>query len=123
MQINATGKSVKDALVVPIAAVFKTPEAGDYVLLAGSDKKAHQARVKVGLRTKELAEIQSGIKENDAVITKGGYALPDGTKIIVEAATIADTAKEKDSDEADDTVKSVPDKKPATSAAPKKGKE
>lgn len=123
VQINATGKSVKDALAVPIAAVFKTPEAGDYVLLAGSDQKAHQARVKVGLRTKELAEIQSGIKENDAVITKGGYALPDGTKIIVEAATTADTAKEKDSDEADDTVKSVPDKKPATSAAPKKGKE
>ena len=104
VQINATAKSLKDVLVVPASAVFKTPETGDYVLLAGTDKKAHQAKVKVGLRTKEWAEIQSGIKENDAVITKGGYAVPDGTMITVEAAPAQESEKEKD-------------------AAPKKGEE
>jgi HlyD family secretion protein len=93
-QIEATAKSVENALVVPTSAVFKTPEAGEYVMLAGSDKKAHLTKVKVGIRTKELTEIQSGIKEGDSVITVGGYALPDGTKITVEAAPPAETEKE-----------------------------
>ena len=57
VSIEATAKSAKDALVVPSAAVFKTPEGADYVMLAGSDGKAHQANVKLGIRNKELAEI------------------------------------------------------------------
>jgi HlyD family secretion protein len=123
VQISATAKSVKDALVVPASAVFQTPESGDYVLLAGADKKAHQAKVKVGLRTKESAELQSGIKENDAVITQGGYALPDGTKITVEAAPATEADKEKDSANASEKADSARTKKPATTTVPKKGKE
>ena len=93
-QIEATAKSVESALTVPVSAVFKTPEAGEYVMLAGSDKKAHLTKVKVGIRTKELAEIQSDIKEGDSVITVGGYALPDGTNITIEAAPPAETEKD-----------------------------
>ncbi len=76
--------------------MFKSPEAGDYVLLPGKMRKAHLAKVKIGIKNKELAEIQSGIKENDAVITAGGYALPDGTKIKVEAAPAAEPEKGKE---------------------------
>jgi len=86
VSIEAVAKSVKDAVVVPASAVYKNPEAGDYVLLAGADSKAHLTKVKIGVRSKELAEIQSGLKEGDSVITAGGYALPDGTKIKIEAA-------------------------------------
>ena len=95
--IEAVAKSVKDAVVVPAAAVYKNPEAGDYVLLAGSDGKAHLTKVKIGVRSKELAEIQSGLKEGDSVITAGGYALPDGTKIKIEAAAPAEGEAAKDS--------------------------
>jgi HlyD family secretion protein len=84
VQINAIAKSVDDALVVPASTVYKTPEGADFVMVAGSDEKAHQTKVKVGIRTKELAEIESGLKEKDPVITVGGYALPDGTKIKIE---------------------------------------
>jgi HlyD family secretion protein len=84
VSVEITAKSVKDALTVPASAVFKTAEGADYVLTAGSDGKAHQANVKVGIRNKDLAEIQSGLKENDPVITAGGYALPDNTKITIE---------------------------------------
>jgi HlyD family secretion protein len=123
VQINASAKSVKNALLVPVSAVFKSPEKGDYVLLAGSDRKAHQARVKLGLRTRELAEIQAGIRENDAVITQGGYAVPDGTKITVEAAPATEGETEKVSTDARDKSDSKTDKKPAADAPPKKGKE
>jgi HlyD family secretion protein len=86
VSLEITAKSVKDALVVPAPAVYKTPEGGDFVLLAGADGKAHKTEVKVGLRNKQFVEIQSGLKEKDPVITAGGYALPDTTKIIVEAS-------------------------------------
>jgi multidrug efflux pump subunit AcrA (membrane-fusion protein) len=113
---------VKDALVVPAAAVFKSPEAGDYVMLAGKDEKAHLAKVKIGIRNKELAEIQSGIKENDPVITAGGYALPDNTKIKVEAAPAAEPEKDKDAGDAGNKADAAPDEKDSA-PAPAKGKE
>jgi multidrug efflux pump subunit AcrA (membrane-fusion protein) len=122
-QIGATAKSVKDALTVPAGAVFKSPEAGDYVMIAGKDEKAHLAKVKIGIRNKELAEIQSGIKENDPVITAGGYALPDGTKIKVEAAPPAEAEKDKGAGDAGDKPDAPPDKKANAPAAPAKGKE
>jgi multidrug efflux pump subunit AcrA (membrane-fusion protein) len=122
VQIEAIAKSVKDALTVPAGAVFKSPEAGDYVIIAGKDQKAHLAKVKIGIRNKELAEIESGIKENDPVITAGGYALPDGTKIKVEAAPPAEE-KEKDAGDASDKADAAPDKKANAPAAPAKGKE
>ena len=56
VSIEATAKSVQDAMLVPAPAIFKSGEGVDYVMLAGSDGKAHQADVKVGIRTKELAE-------------------------------------------------------------------
>ncbi len=119
-RVNAIAKSEEDALVVPASAVYKSEEAGDYVMLAGTDKKAHLAKVKVGIRNKELAQIESGVKANDSVITVGGYALPEGTQIQIEAAPPAE--KEKDAAGADNKGgaaddKAAPDEKPA------KGKE
>ncbi len=85
VQLAMTVKTDKDALVVPAAAVFKNPEGGaDYVLLAGTDNKAHLKTVHLGIRSADEAEIVSGIKEGDPVITSGGYAVPDGTKIKIE---------------------------------------
>jgi HlyD family secretion protein len=122
VSIEATTKSVQNALVVPAPAVFKTPEGEDYVMLAGSDGKAHQAKVKVGIRNKELAQILSGMKEKDSVITVGGYALPDNTKITVEAAPPAEADAVKESADKDRGPDSTPAEKPAASA-PAKGKE
>jgi multidrug efflux pump subunit AcrA (membrane-fusion protein) len=122
-RVNVIAKDEEDALVVPVSAVYKSEEAGDYVMLAGSDKKAHLTKVKVGIRTKELAQIESGVKENDSVITIGGYALPDGTQIQIEATPApepekgAGAADEKGAKDKDDDEKSGDAGKPA------KGKE
>src|SRR6266851_6910827 len=81
VELSMTAKTVKDALVVPTAAVFKNAEGADYVLLAGSDEKAHQKTVKLGIRNSDLTQIASGVNPGDPVITTGGYAVPDGTQI------------------------------------------
>ena len=121
-RVNIIAKSEEDALVVPASAVYKSEEAGDYVMLAGPDKKAHLAKVRVGIKNKELAQIASGIKENDSVITVGGYALPDGTQIKIEATP----APEPEKSEADDKGAAADDKadqKPGKDSTPAKGKE
>jgi len=120
VSVEVTAKSAKDALVVPSAAVFKSPEGADYVMLAGSDGKAHQAIAKAGIRNKELTEILSGLKEGDSVITVGGYALPDGTKITIEAAPPAEG--EKEAPGANDKSDSAPAEK-GKDSAPAKDKE
>ncbi|MGB7846370.1 MAG: efflux RND transporter periplasmic adaptor subunit [Candidatus Acidiferrum sp.] len=122
VSIEATAKSEKDALVVPAASLFKTSDGADYVMLAGSDGKAHQAKVKIGIRNKDSAEILSGIKEKDSVITVGGYALPDSTKITIEAAPAPEGDAEKDSADKDTKPGATPAEKPAASA-PAKAKE
>jgi multidrug efflux pump subunit AcrA (membrane-fusion protein) len=84
VQLSIIAGSAKDALVVPTPAVFKLDEGADYVVLAGSDSKAHVANVKVGLSNAEFTQILEGVKEGDSVITSGGYALPDKTQIKVQ---------------------------------------
>lgn len=88
--VSMTAKTVKDAIVVPVGAVFKNAQGADYVLLAGSDQHAHQKTVQVGVRNGELAQIVSGISAGDPVITTGGYALPDKTQIKIEAPAPAE---------------------------------
>jgi HlyD family secretion protein len=85
VQVEIQAKTDKNVVVVPVSAVFKNTQGGeDYLLLAGADNKAHFRTVHVGIRNAESAEIVSGIREGDPVITSGGYAIPDGTKIKIE---------------------------------------
>jgi HlyD family secretion protein len=84
VEVSMIAKTAKDAVVVPAGAVFKSAEGDDYVLVAGADEKAHQKKVQLGIRTKEQAQVVNGVNPGDPVITAGGYALPDGTKIKIE---------------------------------------
>jgi multidrug efflux pump subunit AcrA (membrane-fusion protein) len=82
--IEITAKTVKDAVVVPSNSIFKNERGDDYVLLAGSDKKAHRQIVKLGVKNKDLTQIVDGVSEADPVIVSGGYAIADATAIQVE---------------------------------------
>jgi len=128
--VSMVSKTAKDAIVVPADAVFKTDEGANYVLVAGSDDKAHQKKVQVGIRTKEQAQVVGGINEGDPVITSGGYAVPDGTKIKIEKPGAEDNKESADKggkgdekkDAKDDPEDSKKDKKDAAKPAAK-GKE
>jgi HlyD family secretion protein len=84
VSLEMTAKSVKDAIAVLTAAVFKNTDGSYYVLVAGSDKKAHQKIVQLGAKNADLTQITSGITAGESVIVSGGYAVPDGTSIEIE---------------------------------------
>jgi multidrug efflux pump subunit AcrA (membrane-fusion protein) len=118
VQVAITAKTDKNAVVIPAGTVFKNPEGGDYVLLAGTDDKAHLKTVHVGIRNTESVEIASGIKEGDPVITSGGYAVPDGTKIKVEKPEASEKeVTSGDDKEKDDKKDDKGDEKKSGSAA------
>jgi len=86
VQLSITAKTVKDALVVPAAAVVVAPDNTTAVMLAGTDGRAHQKTVKPGIRQGDDVQILEGVSENDKVVSNGAYGLPDNTKIKIEAA-------------------------------------
>jgi RND family efflux transporter MFP subunit len=105
VSVSMTAKTAKDAIVAPTSAVFKTAEGADYVLVAGSDNKAHQKTVQLGVRNKDFTQIVRGINAGDAVITSGGYAVPDGTQIEIEKPAPAEKDAGDKGDKADDAAK------------------
>ena len=118
VELSMTAKTVKDAIVVPASAVFKNAEGADYVLLAGSDEKAHQKTVQLGIRNSDLAQIAGGIDRGDPVITTGGYAVPDGTQIKIEKPA----AEEKEAASKDENAPGKDEKDAKAGDAKKPGK-
>jgi HlyD family secretion protein len=117
-QVTMVAKTVKDALVVPASAVFRTAEGADYLMVAGSDEHAHQKIVKVGVRSGDRVQIVSGLDPGEKVIDSGGYGLPDKTQIkLQEAAPSKEAAGGDRAGTADDSAK------PDTSRPDKSGKE
>ena len=90
VQVQIEAATAKDALAVPASAVFKNADGTSFVVVAGADQKAHVATVETGIKSATEVQILSGIKEGDAVITSGGYALPDKTQIKIEAPAPAE---------------------------------
>jgi HlyD family secretion protein len=84
VQVSMIAKTVADALVVPSAAIFKDSANADFVIVAGPDQRAHQKKVQLGIRNRDLTQVTNGIAAGEPIITAGGYALPDNTKIKIE---------------------------------------
>jgi HlyD family secretion protein len=119
--VSITAKTVKDAVVVPTPAVFKSPESGDFVLVAGSDGHAHLKTVQLGVRNAELTQIAGGITAGDPVISSGGYGLPDNTQIKIEAPASAEKEGDDKSEKANKADKA--DKPEGPTKPVDKGKE
>jgi HlyD family secretion protein len=100
VQLSLTAKTVKDALVVPAAAVITAADGSSAVMIVGSDGKAHQKTVKLGIRQDDDVQILEGVTETDKVVSTGAYGLPDNTKIKIEAPseTPKDAPKESSSE-------------------------
>lgn len=83
-QVSMTAQTVHDALVVPASALLNAKEDSAQVMVVDSQSQAQSRDVKVGIKTGEQAQIVSGLKPGETVITEGAYGLPDKTKVKVE---------------------------------------
>jgi multidrug efflux pump subunit AcrA (membrane-fusion protein) len=93
VQLSMIAQTVKDAIAIPAESVLTAPDGVTTVMVIGADNRAHQTPVKVGIREADKVQIVEGIKEGQRVISSGAYALPDKTKVTVEAAVTPDEKK------------------------------
>jgi cobalt-zinc-cadmium efflux system membrane fusion protein len=75
----------RSAVVVPIAALV--PEDQETVVfVVTADSIAHATTVTVGTRTETEAEIISGLKGGEVVVTQGAYGVTDSAKVVTGRA-------------------------------------
>ena len=82
VQVEIVAEEHPRALVIPAAAVVRE-EDETFVMVAGTDNKAHKYPVAIGLTTHSLVEITSGLKAGDRVIVRGQEGLPEGAAVTV----------------------------------------
>ena len=78
-------RTIPDALTIPAGALLTDTSGATTVMLAGSDGKAHQQNVTVGVREPDTVQITQGLKAGQKVISVGAYGLPDQTQIKIVA--------------------------------------
>jgi len=84
VQVSMLARTIPDALVIPAASLLTAEDGTTTVMLVGSDNRAHQKPVKVGVRQSDDVQIVEGVQAGDRVVASGAYGLPDNTQIKVE---------------------------------------
>ncbi|OLB20128.1 MAG: efflux transporter periplasmic adaptor subunit [Acidobacteriales bacterium 13_2_20CM_55_8] len=87
VQVSMVAQTVPDALVIPAAALLTGQDGTTSVMVVGTDNRAHQRPVSVGIRQGDQVQITEGLQPGDRVIASGAYGLPDNTQVTVAAQT------------------------------------
>jgi HlyD family secretion protein len=87
VRISIPAQEEPQAIVVPASAVLTASDAGTSVMVMGSDQRAHQRTVKLGIRNGNQVQITEGLQAGEQVITAGAYGLPDNTRVRAETGT------------------------------------
>jgi HlyD family secretion protein len=86
VRASIVGRTVADAIKVPLTAVLTGQDGGKSVMVIGADGTAHKRAVELGISNGEDVQITKGVSGSETVITTGAYGLDDGTKVKVGKA-------------------------------------
>jgi HlyD family secretion protein len=84
VKLSIISQTVPNALVVPSTSVLTTPDGGTSVMVVGSDGRAHQKPVKIGIKQGDDVQVTEGLGIGQKVVSVGAYGLPDNVKVNVE---------------------------------------
>ena len=106
----ATARAAEGIVVPRVAVTLDSPDAPTgTVMVVGTDEKAHQVKVQIGILAENEVQVVSGLKGDETIITEGNFSLADDTPVEV--------AGEKKPGEKDDKDGKL-DEKPDASASP-----
>ncbi len=96
-EVNFTAEKAEDTIVLPRNAVItKDGETYVYVVKDGTAKKVN---VELGIEAADTIEIKKGLKNGDAVITKGQTYVSDGEEVNVINDDVKKTDKKEEKGE------------------------
>ncbi len=71
-----------DVLVVPTSAIL-VDGRGEYVVIVADDTRAYRRDIRVGLRTRDLSHVVTGLSPGDRVIVAGAAELSEGAPVTI----------------------------------------
>ena len=86
VKVSITGRTVENALKVPISSILTAQDGSKSVMIVGTDGAAHKKAVELGIQDGDDVQITKGVTTGDMVITNGSYALDEGAKVKVGPA-------------------------------------
>ena len=92
VRASITGRTVANALKVPLSAILTGQDGSKSVMVVGSDGTAHRKPVTLGINGGDDVQIIKGLTAQDTVITTGAYGLDDGTRVKVGSESSDDSS-------------------------------
>jgi len=86
VKVSITGRTVTQALKIPVASVLTAQDGSKSVMVVGNDGTAHRKSVTLDIQDSDEVQVTNGVSPADMVITNGAYGLEDGTKVKVGPA-------------------------------------
>jgi len=84
--VSIVEETVRNALVVPQAALLPNAEGTTIILSVGADSVVHEREVEIGIRHEDKVQILKGLEAGEKVITVGGLGLEDKAKVKIITA-------------------------------------
>jgi len=83
VRISIAGRSVPQAIKIPLSAILTGQDGSKSVMVVGSDSLAHRKAVQLGISDGKDVQVEQGLDRSQMVITTGAYGLDDGTKVTI----------------------------------------
>ncbi len=86
VKVAITGRTIENALKIPVPAVLTNDEGVKYVMIVGKDSKAEKKKVTLGVSDGEDIQVLGGLTGAEQVIATGSYGIDTGTKVKIGKA-------------------------------------
>jgi RND family efflux transporter MFP subunit len=93
VRLEVIAEEIKNALVVPPAAILPGEEGGQAVLVVDAESVTHLRKVEIGIRDGDKVQVLNGVRPGESVVIVGGLGVEDKAKVLVVQP------KEEDADE------------------------
>jgi multidrug efflux pump subunit AcrA (membrane-fusion protein) len=109
--VGIVTETIKNAMLVPTAAILPGEEGGTAVLVVSADKVAHKRPVQLGVRQGGKVQVLTGVMPGEDVVVVGGMGVDDKGKVKVVEAAAPEAEEDQPDDSAPDSSKSADQKK------------
>jgi multidrug efflux pump subunit AcrA (membrane-fusion protein) len=87
-------ETIKNAMLVPSAAILPGEEGGTAVLVVTPDSVAHKRNVQLGVRQGDKVQVLNGVLPREDVVVVGGMGVDDKAKVKIVEATAPPTEED-----------------------------
>jgi multidrug efflux pump subunit AcrA (membrane-fusion protein) len=90
VHVSIVTEIIRNAMLVPVAAILPGETGGTAVLVIDSDATAHRRAVQLGVRQGDKVQVLTGVLPREDVVVVGGMGVDDKGKVKVVDATAPD---------------------------------